>query len=69
MDKLTKTVRVYSRKQSPNFVKIFIPLGIEIRSLAQALVNVEAYPLWHPNIKNVEIVSSISTENAIIYRM
>ncbi len=69
LDKLTKTVRVYCRKQAQNYIKIFIPLAIQIRSLVQAMVNVEAFPLWHPNIKKVEIVSVISTENAIIYRM
>lgn len=53
LEKLTNSVRIYCRKHSPSFMKIFIPFSIEIRALVQAVVNVEAYRYWHPNIKKV----------------
>jgi hypothetical protein len=30
---------------------------------------VQAYPNWHPNIKKVEIVTPITSDNVLIYRM
>lgn len=35
----------------------------------QAVINIEAYTHWHPNIRKAEIVTVINSENAVIYKM
>ena len=69
LERLNSICKLFQRKDSPNFIKISLSLKVEVKSLVQALINVQAYPFWHANVTKVTILSVINSDNAINYQI
>ena len=67
LEGLTSSCRLFRHRGEKSSYQLYFHSDLELKSLVSAILDVEAYPKWHPQVKQTQIHAVIAADNIIMF--